>query len=62
MAPGDIDAAVIEVNSAGGVLEERGEFEPGAPYAFVRDPDGYLIEVWFEKEAALTSPGRGDSE
>ncbi len=26
----------------------RGEFAPGLPYAFVRDPDGYEIEIWFE--------------
>jgi hypothetical protein len=36
------------VESAGGVLTSRGEFAPGLPYAFVRDPDGYEIEIWFE--------------
>jgi catechol 2,3-dioxygenase-like lactoylglutathione lyase family enzyme len=46
--PEDIDAAVAAVKSAGGVLTSRGEFAPGLPYAFVRDPDGYEIEIWFE--------------
>jgi len=46
--PEDIDAAVAAVEDAGGVVTSRGEFGPGLPYAFVRDPDGYEIEIWFE--------------
>jgi catechol 2,3-dioxygenase-like lactoylglutathione lyase family enzyme len=46
--PEDIDAAVAAVESAGGTVTSRGEFGPGLPYAFVRDPDGYEIEIWFE--------------
>ncbi len=46
--PEDIDAAVSAVESAGGTVSSRGEFAPGLPYAFVRDPDGYEIEIWFE--------------
>jgi len=46
--PEDIDAAVMAVEAAGGVVTSRGEFAPGLPYAFVRDPDGYEIEIWFE--------------
>jgi catechol 2,3-dioxygenase-like lactoylglutathione lyase family enzyme len=46
--PDDIDAAVAAVESAGGTVTSRGEFGPGLPYAFVRDPDGYEIEIWFE--------------
>lgn len=30
---------------AGGRLVKRGEHAPGAPYAYVADPDGYLIEL-----------------
>ncbi len=33
---------------AGGRLLRRGEFAPGLPYAYVADPDGYEIEIWFE--------------
>ncbi len=46
--PEDIDAAVNAVRSAGGTVTSRGEFGPGLPYAFIRDPDGYEIEIWFE--------------
>jgi catechol 2,3-dioxygenase-like lactoylglutathione lyase family enzyme len=46
--PSDIDAAVKAVEKAGGRLLRRGEFGPGQPYAFVEDPDGYEIEIWFE--------------
>jgi catechol 2,3-dioxygenase-like lactoylglutathione lyase family enzyme len=44
----DIEAAVAAVLAAGGTLTSRGEFAPGVPYAFVRDPDGYEIEIWYE--------------
>jgi hypothetical protein len=39
---------VAAVESAGGIVTSRGEFAPGLPYAFVRDLDGYEIEIWFE--------------
>ena len=47
-APEDLDAAVAAALGAGGRLLERGEFAPGAPYAFVADPDGYAVELWWE--------------
>jgi catechol 2,3-dioxygenase-like lactoylglutathione lyase family enzyme len=47
-APEDIDLAVREVEGAGGRLLSRGEFSPGFPFAYVADPDGYEIEIWFE--------------
>ena len=46
--PNDIDRAIAEVERAGGRLLRRGEFAPGFPYAYVADPDGYEIEIWFE--------------
>ena len=46
--PEDIDAAVEAITAAGGTISSRGEFAPGLPYAFARDPDGYEIEIWFE--------------
>jgi catechol 2,3-dioxygenase-like lactoylglutathione lyase family enzyme len=46
--PADIDLAVREVERAGGRLLRRGEFGPGLPFAYVADPDGYEIEIWFE--------------
>jgi catechol 2,3-dioxygenase-like lactoylglutathione lyase family enzyme len=44
----DIDRAVEQVEEAGGTLLRRGEFSPGYPYAYVNDPDGYEVEIWFE--------------
>jgi catechol 2,3-dioxygenase-like lactoylglutathione lyase family enzyme len=44
----DIDLAVQEVERAGGTLLRRGEFSPGFPFAYVADPDGYEIEIWYE--------------
>ena len=46
--PEDIDKAVVEVEKAGGKVLDRGEFSPGFPFAFVTDPDGYTIEIWYE--------------
>ena len=46
--PEDIDAAVEAVLAAGGTIDSRGEFSPGFPYAFARDLDGYVVEIWFE--------------
>ena len=48
MDPDDIDRAIADVERAGGRLLRRGEFAPGLPYAYVTDPDGYEIEIWFE--------------
>jgi catechol 2,3-dioxygenase-like lactoylglutathione lyase family enzyme len=48
ISPGDIDAAVAAVAHAGGTLLRRGEFSPGYPYAYVADPDGYEVEIWYE--------------
>ena len=47
-SPSDVDRAEAAVKKAGGTLVERGEFVPGEPYLFVRDLDGYLVEIWFE--------------
>jgi catechol 2,3-dioxygenase-like lactoylglutathione lyase family enzyme len=44
----DIDRAVSEAQQAGGKLLRRGEFSPGFPFAYVEDPDGYEIEIWYE--------------
>lgn len=45
----DISKAVKAVKTAGGKVKERGEFIPGEPYVFFYDPDGYEIEIWYEK-------------
>ena len=45
----DIQTLVAEVSNAGGQIKETGEFIPGEPYVFLYDPDGYEIEIWYEK-------------
>jgi catechol 2,3-dioxygenase-like lactoylglutathione lyase family enzyme len=40
-----IDAAIERVTAAGGSLLERGQHATGAPFAYVADPDGYVIEL-----------------
>ena len=41
------------VVAAGGSVESEGEFVPGEPYLFARDPDGYTVESWFELPTPL---------
>jgi catechol 2,3-dioxygenase-like lactoylglutathione lyase family enzyme len=50
--PADIDEAVRAVERAGGGILSRGEFCPGEPYVFCRDPDDYQIEIWHEPPTA----------
>jgi predicted enzyme related to lactoylglutathione lyase len=46
--PADIAEMVSKINLAGGLITGKGEFVPGSPYVFFKDPDGYEIEVWYE--------------
>lgn len=41
----DLDAAIQEVVRAGGALIRRSAPGEGRRYAYVRDPDGYVIEL-----------------
>ena len=41
----DLERAIAEVEAGGGRFVERGEHAPGVAYAYVADPDGYLIEL-----------------
>lgn len=40
-----LERAIEEVIAAGGALLQRGEHQPGSPYAYVTDPDGHVIEL-----------------
>jgi len=42
---GNLDEMVQQVVSAGGKLQRRGQHAPGVPFAYVNDPDGYVIEL-----------------
>ena len=46
--PADVSQARDEVRAAGGTIVETGEFVPGEPYLFAKDPDGNLFEIWYE--------------
>jgi len=39
---------LARVEAAGGTVIETGEFVPGEPYLFAKDPDGYVVEIWYE--------------
>jgi catechol 2,3-dioxygenase-like lactoylglutathione lyase family enzyme len=43
--PEDLDRAIEEAIAAGGRVVERGDRGGGKRFAYVTDPDGYLIEL-----------------
>lgn len=47
--PENIEDIVRVVEEAGGQVKDQGEFEAGEPYVFAYDPDGYELEIWYEK-------------
>lgn len=46
--PADIGEIYSRIVEAGGEIIDKGDFVPGSPYIFFKDPDGYIIEVWYE--------------
>jgi catechol 2,3-dioxygenase-like lactoylglutathione lyase family enzyme len=42
---GNLDDAVAAVMKAGGKFLSKGAHAPGVLYAYVEDPDGYMIEL-----------------
>ena len=40
-----LDDAIALVMEHAGALIDKGEHAPGVPYAYVADPDGYVIEI-----------------
>jgi catechol 2,3-dioxygenase-like lactoylglutathione lyase family enzyme len=55
--PADIKRALRVVKAAGGKILDHGEFCPGEPYLFFRDPDGYEVEIWYELPTPIDPPG-----
>ncbi|MEJ1239396.1 VOC family protein [Chryseolinea sp. T2] len=47
-SPDSIGEIEIRIMEAGGTIIQSGEFVPGSPYVFFKDPDGYTVEVWYE--------------
>ena len=46
--PGDVHAIRKRLSEVNAEIVDEGEFLPGSPYIFFKDPDGYVIEVWYE--------------
>lgn len=46
--PDDMESAIAAVEAAGGTVLRRGNFARNFPYAYIADPDGYEIEIWYE--------------
>ena len=46
--PADINEMINKIITAGGTVIGKGEFVPGSPYVFFKDPDDYEVEVWYE--------------
>jgi catechol 2,3-dioxygenase-like lactoylglutathione lyase family enzyme len=40
-----LDQCIALAIAAGGTLVDRGEHAAGVPYAYISDPDGYVIEI-----------------
>lgn len=55
--PSDIQRAAEAVKKAGGKILDKGEFCPGEPYLFCADPDGYVVEIWYELLTPVDSEG-----
>ena len=54
----DIIRALAAIRAAGGTIRDHGEFVPGEPYVFFRDPDGYEVEIWYELPTPVDPPSR----
>jgi len=46
--PANLAGVLKRVTKAGGRILRTGAFGPGLPFAYVADPDGYEIEIWYE--------------
>lgn len=44
----DLQTLADAVVEAGGTVADKGHFTPEEPYVFANDPDGYVIELWYE--------------
>ena len=40
-----LDTCIALALATGGSLVDKGEHAPGVPYAYIADPDGYVIEI-----------------
>ena len=45
---GHITQILARLKDVNAEIVDEGEFVPGSPYVFFKDPDGYVVEVWYE--------------
>lgn len=55
-APERLGEIIDRVTAAGGTVIQRGDFGHNQPFAFIRDPDGYEIEIWHENTPHYENP------
>jgi len=60
--PDHIEEIINKVIEAGGDIIDKGEFVKGSPYMFFKDPDGYEVEVWYEKLQSENLGSKSDSK
>lgn len=46
--PQSISTIIARIRETKSEVIDEGEFVPGSPYIFFKDPDGYVVEVWYE--------------
>lgn len=56
--PSDIADALRHLERLSAEIVNQGEFCPGQPFVFFKDPDGYEVEVWFEPPTAVDPPNK----
>ena len=42
----DLEEAIVRLVSAGAKYSHHHDISPGVPTAFLRDPDGYVFQIW----------------
>ena len=57
--PDDIKYFRERIRETGNEVIDSGEFVPGSPFIFFRDPDGYTIEIWYEIDPIIRGGGSG---
>lgn len=48
----DMDEAIAAIERAGGSIVERGETMPDEPFVTFRDPDGNVVQLWYDAATA----------
>lgn len=46
--PQDVEHALQAARAVGATILRHGEFGPSQPYLYLSDPDGHVLEIWYE--------------